>query len=206
MNRNNILGLTGEAGAGKTAAMEILKEEFGAFLIYADKVSAALTEPGHISYGLITEHFGSGILLPDGRIDRKALADIVYSDPEELEILESFNHPYVKEVISGITESVRENYGDILIVVEAALLLECGYRDICSEIWYISADEAVRRQRLKETRGYMDEKIDGIMRNQQKSREFRALCDVTIDNNGTKDELREALAYEVRCFLERGKE
>ena len=206
MNRNKyVLGITGEAGSGKSAVMDILEKEFGAYLIYADPVAAELQKPGNVSYSLIKEHFGDGILSEDGTIDRKKLADIVYKDKEELQMLNSFTHPYVRESIVSDIERVRKEEPERLIVIEAALLLECGYRDICSEIWYIGADEDVRRKRLKETRGYTDERIDGIIKNQLKSLEFRALCDVTVENNGTIDELREALSTEIRDFLERGR-
>ena len=67
--------------------------------------------------------------------------------------------------------------------LEAALLIECGYASYVDEMWYIYADEEVRRKRLKENRHYSDEKIDSIMKGQLGEEEFRKNCQVIIDNS-----------------------
>ena len=74
-------------------------------------------------------------------------------------------------------------------MVEAALLIEDHYEEICSEFWYIAAEKEVRRARLKETRGYSDEKIDAIFANQKPDEEYRKHCARVIENNGTKEEV-----------------
>lgn len=71
-----------------------------------------------------------------------------------------------------------------LFFVEAALLIECGYLALVDEMWYIYADEAVRRNRLKLSRGYSDEKISRIMSSQLSEEAFRKNCDFVIDNSG----------------------
>jgi dephospho-CoA kinase len=71
-----------------------------------------------------------------------------------------------------------------MLVLEAALLIEEGYGEICDELWYIYASEEVRRKRLKSTRGYSDEKIDSIFASQLKEDEYRRHCREVIDNNG----------------------
>ena len=68
-------------------------------------------------------------------------------------------------------------------MVEAALLLDDHYDEICDEIWYIYASEEIRRQRLKSDRGYSDERIDEMFRTQRKEESFRELTDLTIDNS-----------------------
>ncbi len=76
--------------------------------------------------------------------------------------------------------------------MEAALLIEDHYDEICDELWYIHASDEVRKRRLKASRGYSDEKIDGIMRNQKSEEEFRKYCRVVIDNSGeVKDTCRQ---------------
>ena len=79
---------------------------------------------------------------------------------------------------------VSSKKGTEIFVLEAALLLEADYQDICDELWYIYADEKVRYQRLKENRQYSDEKIDAIMKNQLSEVSFREQCHVVIDNSG----------------------
>jgi dephospho-CoA kinase len=72
--------------------------------------------------------------------------------------------------------------------LEAALLIEEHYDAILDELWYIYTNEANRRARLAASRGYSDEKIDGIFRSQLKEEEYRAHCSVVIDNNGTPEQ------------------
>ena len=71
-----------------------------------------------------------------------------------------------------------------MLVLEAALLIEEGYGEICDELWYIYASEEVRRRRLKSSRGYSDEKIDSIFASQLKEAEYRMHCKEVIDNDG----------------------
>ena len=82
--------------------------------------------------------------------------------------------------------------------LEAARLIECGYRSVVDEMWYIYCDLAVRRERLKKSRGYSDEKIDSILSSQLTEAEFRSGSDVIIDNSGNLEDayrqIREALA------------
>ena len=78
-------------------------------------------------------------------------------------------------------------------MLEAALLIEDGYLEILDEIWYVHADSAVRRNRLKESRGYSDEKIDSIMTKQLEETQYRSLCKYTIDNSGTEQETQKSI-------------
>lgn len=75
-------------------------------------------------------------------------------------------------------------------LVEAALLIEAGYDDVCDEFWYVYTDEPIRRQRMKESRGYSDEKIDSIIKNQLSEAEFRKACRRVIVNNTTLEDVR----------------
>ena len=77
--------------------------------------------------------------------------------------------------------------------VEAALLIEDHYDEICDELWYIYADERVRRARLKSDRNYTDERIDGIMENQLSEEEFSEACDFEIDNSGEFEETKKQI-------------
>lgn len=92
-------------------------------------------------------------------------------------------HPAVKEyVLNAVKEAKKE--GIFMLVLEAALLIEEGYGEICDELWYIYASEEVRRKRLKSSRGYSDEKIDSIFASQLKEAEYRRHCKGVIDNDG----------------------
>ena len=92
-----------------------------------------------------------------------------------LEKLNAIVHPAVKEYIKRAIEKERE-YGTPFFVIEAALLIEDKYDEICDELWYIYADEQTRIERLKLHRGYSEEKIRDLFANQLSEEEFFQHC------------------------------
>ena len=178
-----IIGITGGVGSGKSRVLSFLEEKFNAVICQADQVAWKLQEPGQKSYLGIVAYFGNGILNEDKTINRGALGQIVFNDDEKLQKLNEITHPAVKEYIKEQISCERDK-GSALFVVEAALLLEDHYDEICDEIWYIFAREEVRRERLKESRNYTDEKIDSMIASQQTEEYFREHCQLTIDNSG----------------------
>lgn len=178
-----VIGITGGVGAGKSEILRYLKEKHGAMVIEADKVGHLLMEPGGACYYSIIEKFGSSILNGDQTINRGKLGKIVFADGTLLNALNKMIHPKVKSHIVSEIAKERANHRTDYFVVEAALLLEDHYDVLCDELWYIHTDESVRKKRLKETRGYDDEKIAGIMANQKSPEEFKSACQVVIDNS-----------------------
>ena len=142
-------------------------------------------QQGNISYQLIVEYFGRDILMDDGEIDRKKLADHVFNNKEALEKLNSMTHPYVKDEIRKLIAEAEASGECRFVALESAILLECGYEDICDEFWYVYTKPEIRRQRMKETRNYSDEKVDSVMRNQQPDEAFFEQCSFVIKNNTT---------------------
>ena len=182
-----IIGVTGGVGAGKSTVLDYLKETYHAHLILADLVGHEVMEPGLPAYDAIIETFGREILSEDQTIDRKKLGDIVFHKEEMRQKLNAFVHPAVKqEILRRIEQAKLENVS--YTVVEAALFLEENYDAFCNETWYIYTDEKIRRQRLKESRGYSDERIDQIFRSQKTHEEFQKRCLFMIDNNGSEEE------------------
>ena len=194
-----VIGITGGIGAGKSQVVSLMEKEFGAAALIADEIARQLTEPGHSFYEHIVDEFGQGILLADGTLDRAMLAEVVFAEPLRLKKLNQIVHPMVKEYIKGEISCLLLEDPARIIVVEAALLIEDHYDEICDELWYIYADEAVRRKRLKESRRYTDEKITSIMERQLTDREFRENCQRVIDNSkelsGTLEEIKKALEF-----------
>lgn len=174
-----VIGITGGVGCGKTTVLEYINKKYEAYVIEADKVAHKLMEPGTITYGRICKAFGSDILDEKGAIDRKRLGNIVFCKPEALKLLNSIVHPDVKKYIIDI---IRENKYEF-ILLEAALLIEAGYMDICDELWYIYTDDKTRIKRLMESRGYSEEKAISIIKNQLSQEEFEKHCDIKLDNS-----------------------
>ncbi len=182
-----IIGITGGVGSGKSCVLSYLEEQYNAYICQADHVAWELQMPGEACYKQIVATFGNEILTSEQLIDRKKLGAIVFSDEKQLHRLNDIMHPAVKERIRSLIEEQRQ-VGQPLFVLEAALLLEEHYDAICDELWYIYSSEPVRRERLKSSRGYTDERIDQIISSQMQPTVFREKCDRIIDNSGSFEE------------------
>lgn len=137
-----ILGITGGVGSGKSRVLYDLQKNYGAYVVEADKLAHELMEPGKPIYNKIVESFGRGILAeePPYLIDRQLLGSEVFSDKEKLCILNGISHPMVKESIKEQIKSAETEGKINLFVIEAALLIQDGYKALCDEIWYIWVD------------------------------------------------------------------
>lgn len=182
-----IIGVTGGVGAGKSTVLNYLEKRYGAKLILADLVGHEVMEPGHEAYEQVVKAFGQKIVSEDKTIDRKALGAIVFADEKKRMILNRIIHPAVRqEILRRLEEAELLHLS--YVVVEAALFLEENYDAFCDETWYIYTDEKIRRQRLKESRSYSDERIDQIFHSQKTHEEFQKRCLFMIDNNGSEEE------------------
>ena len=178
-----IIGLTGGIGAGKTQILEYLNDKYGATICQADQVAKRLQKKGTEVYQKIVEHFGEEILDEKEKIDREKLGSIVFADSKELEVLKGIVHPAVKEeVLRKISSETKRSTN--LFLLEAALLIEDHYDEICDELWYVYVQKEVRKKRLIYSRGYQPEKVDEIMASQLSKEDFFKACDRVIDNNG----------------------
>ena len=198
-----VFGITGGVGAGKSTVLRLIKENFNASVIEADEVGRMLMEPGNSAYLKIVEIFGEDILDNPGEqgspINREKLAGIVFNNKNKRMVLNGIVHPLVKKYITEEIGRIRcaEKYD--YVFVEAALLIEDHYDIICDELWYIYADEETRRERLKSSRGYSDEKIDSVFASQLSDEQFRNHCSRVIDNSHdeqmTLGQLKEIIGY-----------
>lgn len=199
-----VLGLTGGVGAGKSTVLDYLERTYHARVLQLDLVARELQQPGAACYAPMIALLGPGIVREDGQLDRARIAKLVFANPELLRRLNDLVHPAVKrrvlDVIREETLRVRteatsgridcpqrtwETSVDAgrLVVLEAALLLEDHYEEICEEIWYIRARDDVRRERLKRSRGYSEERITQMMASQRTDAFFRGRCQFVVDNS-----------------------
>ena len=183
-----IIGITGGVGAGKSAIMDYLMRNYNAKVVRADEVAHLVTQPGKACYMRLVSLLNDDILNEDGSIDRKKMANKIFSDKGLLASVNSIIHPAVREYLMNDIEREKQLGKRDFFFLEAALLIEEGYEQVCDELWYIYASDDVRRKRLRETRGYSDEKTDSIMRNQLSDDMFRRYARVVIDNSGTLEE------------------
>ena len=184
----NIIGITGGVGAGKSAVLSYIEENYNARVIYSDNVANDIKKKGYPAYDELLSLLGDGILDDAGEIDKKKMAAAIFGNEKLLSSVNNILHPAVNTFIINIIDNEREKKELDFVFVEAALLIENGYKNFVDELWYVYADEATRRMRLKESRHYSDDKIDKIFGSQLDDKTFRENADFVIDNSGTLEE------------------
>lgn len=191
------IGITGGVGAGKTTVLNILKEISSCEIVPADRVAQELLQPGEKTLDLVAAlPWPSSIIKEDGSMDRPLVAEYIYSDESLRVAMDDIVHPAVQqEVLKRIVRAKSE--GIDFFFLEAALLIETGYKDILDELWYVYASDEVRIERLKASRGYSEEKCRAIIAKQLSDEEFRENCDVVIDNSFDEETVRERLKKEI---------
>lgn len=195
-----VIGITGGVGAGKSEVLAYLRRRTDCDVIIADKVAHDLEKRGGVCYDRIVALLGKEIVAEDGEIDRPKMAARIFADQTLLRQINEIVHPAVKEYIVNMIAKERSRGRLNYLFIEAALLIEDGYKEIVDELWYIHTDEKIRRERLKLSRGYSEEKIDSIIREQMSEEDFYRHCSVVIDNSklltGTYRQLDEKLGEE----------
>lgn len=184
-----LVGLTGGIGSGKSTVSARLAE-LGATVVDADAITRALQEPGTEVFAAIVEHFGDGVVAPDGGLDRQALADVVFNDPDELAVLNSIVHPAVgAEIARRLGEAAGT---DAVVVLDVPLLVESGRDDMAATI-VVDLDEEEAVRRLVAHRGFTEDDARSRIARQASREERRAKADLVLDNSGTVEELRAAV-------------
>ncbi|MDP1819649.1 MAG: dephospho-CoA kinase [Acidimicrobiales bacterium] len=179
------IGLTGGIGSGKSTVSALLAER-GAVVIDADAITRELQQPGAPVFEAMVERFGAGIVAADGTLDRQAVADIVFTDPEALADLGKIVHPSVG---AEIARRLAEEAGtDHLVVLDVPLLVESG-RDDMAGLVVVDVDPEVAVRRLVEQRGMQEADARARMARQASRQDRLARADVVLDNSGTVADL-----------------
>ena len=195
------IGITGGVGAGKSAVLDYLATKPGVRVMLADEIAHELMEPGTDCYEQIRQAFPEhDIYKEDGHFDRIKLAKVIFSDENKRAGMNGIVHPAVKAYVIAEAKRERQEGTLALLVLEAALLIEEHYDEICDELWYIYADEEVRKERLIEGRGYSEKKVREIMANQLSEDEFSSHCDFEIDNSGDFEETKKQLDHRMKKY------
>jgi len=175
-----LLGITGNVASGKSAVRQYLENE-GALTIDADLLAQSTYLPGMPAYEPILETFGRDICYSDGQINRSRLGKIVFKDPGALRELEAIVHPLVTQ---GIEEIIARSNAD-LVVVEAIKLFEAGLHERCDEVWAVVAQDAIRQERLMNTRGLTEADAWLRVTSQSPQEEKARRSDYVINTDGS---------------------
>jgi dephospho-CoA kinase len=178
-----LVGLTGGIATGKSTVDAVLRE-LGAVIVDADVLAREVVEPGEPALAEIAAEFGPRVLGPDGRLDRKALGAIVFSDPERRRKLEGMTHPRIRERFQRrIDELTAQNFRG-LVFFDAPVMIESGnYRNM-DRLVVVIADEATQIARLMARDGIDREEALRKIRSQMPLAEKAKLADYVIDNSG----------------------
>lgn len=202
-----IIGITGGIGSGKTEILSYIGKKYNCKVILADEVAHKVKEPGEDCYRELITLLGTDILMDSESpemmppIDRIKMAEKIFANSELLYQVNKIVHPAVKAyILDEITNEKEKGTLDFLFI-EAALLIEDGYISIVDELWYIYAPEEVRRERLRQSRSYSDEKIDGIFGKQLSEEEYKRHCLVLIDNGKDRQYAYEQIDKKLEEYL-----
>ena len=131
-----IIGITGGVGSGKSEVMKYLETHYDCDLIRSDELAHTMMKKGQACYGPILDLLGPGVLAPDGEFDRKAVAAKIFADKGLLEQMNRITHPAVRRSIA-LSMKESETEGRPFFFLEAALLIEEKYDEICDELWCV---------------------------------------------------------------------
>jgi dephospho-CoA kinase len=183
----SVVALTGGIGAGKSLAAQYFSE-LGARVVDADQLARLAIERGSEGFDEVLLRFGEAIMR-DGDIDRKALAEIIFSDPKAKADLEGIIHPIVRQLFA---EVVSDLASDEILIYEIPLLVETGAASNFDLIVTVEADLEIRKERLRK-RGMFSSEIEKRIA-QQASREAReAIANFVLINDGDEDALLRAV-------------
>ena len=182
------IGLTGGIASGKSAVSQIL-HELGVQIVDADQIARDVVAKGSTGLNAVINAFGTGVLLGDGTLDRKALGALVFHDENKRKELNAILHPLIaKESAARLMKLAAT--GVAYAIYDAALLVENGIHKNMAATIVVAADEAVQISRLCERDGISEEEAKARIGAQLPLASKVAVADYVISNDGTLDELR----------------
>lgn len=184
------IGLTGGIGSGKSTVTEIFSS-LGITVIDADRIAHQLTQSGSDSCNDIKQLLGEEYIDAQGNLDRKKIAQTIFSDPEKKAALEKILHPRIKQQMQqAVSQAKHSPY----IILAVPLLLESQFTDLVDRILVIDADDEIRIRRTQQRDNSTEAQIRRIM-NQQIDRHRRLQqADDILHNNGSVADLRHAVS------------
>jgi dephospho-CoA kinase len=180
-----LVGLTGGIASGKSTVSAMLAER-GAEVVDADHIARQVVMPGMPAWCKIREHFGPGVLHPDGHIDRQALADLVFADNSKLALLNEITHP---AIFARIADRLEAHHGqDVIVVLDAALLIEAGLAEGVDVVVVVSSPREIQVERLA-ARGVGERDASNRIAAQLEPEQRLARADIVVDNSGSLEDL-----------------
>ncbi len=182
-----IIGLTGGIASGKSLVARTFKD-LGAHVIDADHIVHDLLEPGQQSWQEVVDHFGHDLLTEDNSIDRRKLGQIIFSDAQERQWLNSLLHPRVFDVYTAQVKNLCCRQQNSIVIFDAALLIETGYDRHMDRLVVVYAEREQQIERLISRDKFTREQALARISSQMPLAEKREKADFVISNTGTRQE------------------
>lgn len=183
-----VIGLVGGIGSGKSTVARAFSD-LGCVVSDSDKAGIEALRRSEVIRALV-EWWGNGILDESGAVDRKAVAGIVFNDPEQRERLEGLVHPMIHAQRHELIKQSRSQEGIRAVVVDAPLLFEAGVDKECDAVVFVQTPKRIRAQRVKETRGWDESELDRREKAQLGLEQKRERADYVVANGGSVEELK----------------
>ncbi len=189
-----VIGVIGGSGSGKTYFANYVQDLTGGLFIEGDAIGHEVLLEKNIQAQLVTA-YGDPVI-KEGQVDRKMLGSIVFNDRNQLEVLNKIMHPVMKEIIRERINNSTEQ----MIVLEAAVMIEAGFSLLVDVMVYVTADEAVRLERLTKRRGIEDDKAQSMINSGRA--DYRSYSQVVLDTTYGIEILKKELGGLIDGLLE----
>ena len=177
------IGLTGGMGAGKSTVSAYLRA-LGAYVLDADIAARMAVDPGSQGLNLLVSRFGAGILEPDGSLNRRELANIIFTSDSERLAVNNILHPMVRSILLEQEREIRKTEPEAVVFWDVPLLIESGMQEDVDEVWLVTADETTRVSRIMRRDGCSAEDALARIRRQMPEEEKRQYAHRLLDNSG----------------------
>lgn len=196
-----VVGITGGIGSGKNAATHYF-QDFDVEIVDADVASRRVVEQGTEAYDAIIDHFGAGVLLPSGDLNRRALRALVFADPDKRLWLEQLLHPRIQRWLQERLEAAHTAY----VMLSSPLLLETNQYQLTDRVLVVDASEELQLERAMARDAASESQIRSIMASQMPRAKRLELANDIINNNGSMDDLKEQVEELHQKYLAMAKE
>lgn len=190
-----VVGLLGGIGSGKSRVAGLFAR-YGGKVVSGDALGHEALRQADIK-ARVVGRWGPGVLNEDGEVNRRNVATIVFADPAELRELEAMVFPWIKRRLNEEVTAALADPTVKLVVVDAAVMLEAGWDQLCDRLVYVEVPREVRLRRLAETRGWSEKEVAARERAQMPLMEKAARASSVVDNAGPP----EVMARQVEALL-----
>ncbi len=199
-----VIGITGGIGSGKSTVTAMIRD-LGIPVIDADEISRKLSEKGGKVWQAIYDSFGPGFFLPDGALDRRALAELVFSDGDKREMLNRLTHPLIRQEVLKRIEEIRRKGLHRIVFVDVPLLFESGWDQMVDETWVVAVPENIQIERLIKRDGFTVSQARQRIRSQMSLEEKCKRADIVIDNSLSLEYTREQVLRQLEQRVQEGR-